>query len=147
VVWGHLVLLAVIVVTVVAYLLDARGVSTRTTNLLLVQPLSIIALILAAFVLPGVFVRADSDEARARDGETPVQLARCIALIAALGFLAFSLELVGFDIATFAFMVFATAVCGERRWPVNLVFSALFTVLLIYGYGMITPFPFPLTVL
>jgi hypothetical protein len=68
-------------------------------------------------------------------------------LIGALAFLAFSLETIGFDIATFIFMVVALAICGERRWWVNLLFSALFTVFLIYGYGTITPFPFPLTIL
>lgn len=146
-VWGHLALLAVIAVTIIAYLLDARAVSTRTTNLLLVQPLSIVALILAAIVLPGVFVKEGSDEANELEGETRGDLGRCFALIGALGFLAFSLETIGFDIATFVFMVFAMAICGERRWLVNLIFSAVFTVLLIYGYGTITPFPFPLTVL
>lgn len=147
VVWGHLALLAVIVATIIAYLLDARAVSTRTTNLLLVQPLSILALILAAVVLPGVFVRPDSDETKEREGETRADLGRYVALIAALGFLAFSLEAIGFDIATFVFMLIAMAICGERRWLVNLAFSAVFTVLLIYGYGTITPFPFPLTIL
>lgn len=147
VVWGHLALLAVIVATVIAYLLDARAVSTRTTNLLLVQPLSIVALILAAVVLPSLFVREDSEEAKVREGETRADLGRYFALMGGLGFLAFSLEIIGFDVATFVFMVFAMAVCGERRWLVNLIFSAIFTVALIYGYGTITPFPFPLTVL
>ena len=146
-VWGHLALLAVIVATVVAYLLDARAVSTRPTNLLLIQPLAVVAVILAAIVLPGVFPREDSPEAQTHAGETGPDLARYAALIAALGFLAFTLERIGFDVATFLFMVFAMAVCGERRWLVNIGFSAAFTVLLIYGYGTITPFPFPLTVL
>ncbi len=146
VVWGHLALLSVIVVTVIAYLLDARGVSTRPTNLLLIQPLSIFALILAAFILPGVFPREDAAK-EPITGETRLDLMRCLALIAALGLLAFTLERIGFDVATFLFMVAAMAICGERRWWVNLGFSALFTILLIYGYGTITPFPFPLTVL
>ena len=143
VVWGHLILLTVIVCVVAAYLLDARGVSLRTNNLLLVQPAAILALVLAALVLPGIFPRADADE----EAETKGDLIRVFILIAALAGLAFSLEVVGFDIATFAFMVVGLAVCGEKRWWVNLLFSALFTVFLIYGYGTITPFPFPLTLL
>lgn len=145
--WGHLALLAVIVVTTVAYLIDARGVSTKTTNLLLIQPLAVVILILAALVLRSMFRRRETTEAETLAGESRADLARYIALIAALGFLAFTLETIGFDVATFLFMVFAMAVCGERRWLVNLVFSAAFTVLLIYGYGTITPFPFPLTIL
>ncbi|CCF18430.1 membrane protein of unknown function [Pseudorhizobium banfieldiae] len=147
VVWGHLILLTVIVGVVVAYLLDARGVSLRTNNLLLVQPAAILAIVLAAFVIPGIFPRADTSEEAEANGETWVDLVRVFILIAALAGLAFSLEVVGFDIATFAFMVVALAVCGEKRWWVNLLFSALFTVFLIYGYGTITPFPFPLTIL
>ena len=147
VVWGHLILLTVIVCVVAAYLLDARGVSLRTNNLLLVQPAAILALVLAAFVLPGIFPRADAEEEAETKGETRGDLIRVFILIVALAGLAFSLEVVGFDIATFAFMVVGLAVCGEKRWWVNLLFSALFTVFLIYGYGTITPFPFPLTLL
>ena len=139
VVWGHLILLTVIVCVVAAYLLDARGVSLRTNNLLLVQPAAILALVLAALVLPGIFPRADAEEEAETKGETRGDLIRVFILIAALAGLAFSLEVVGFDIATFAFMVVGLAVCGEKRWWVNLLFSALFTVFLIYGYGTITP--------
>ena len=147
VVWGHLILLTVIVCVVAAYLLDARGVSLRTNNLLLVQPAAILALVLAALVLPGIFPRADAEEEAETKGETRGDLIRVFILIAALAGLAFSLEVVGFDIATFAFMVVGLAVCGEKRWWVNLLFSALFTVFLSYGDGTITPFPFPLTLL
>ncbi|VVS98544.1 tripartite tricarboxylate transporter TctB family protein [Rhizobium sp. EC-SD404] len=147
VVWGHLLLLTVIVGVVIAYLLDARGVSTRVNNLLLVQPAAILALILAALVLPGIFPKRGSPEEDELPKETKGDLLRVFALIGALAFLAFSLETIGFDIATFIFMVVALAICGERRIWVNLLFSVVFTVFLIYGYGTITPFPFPLTIL
>ena len=90
VVWGHLALLAVIVVVTIAYILDARGVSTRATNLLLIQPLAVLIVILAAFVLPGIFPSADSEEAKLHEGETRMDLARAWAIILALGFLAFT---------------------------------------------------------
>ncbi|WP_322895502.1 MULTISPECIES: tripartite tricarboxylate transporter TctB family protein [unclassified Yoonia] len=147
VVWGHLALVTVIVGITIAYIFDARGVSTRATNLLLIQPLAVLIVILAAFVLPGIFPPVTSDEAKMHDGETRMDLARALGIIVALGVLAFTLERIGFDIATFGFMVVTLAICGERRWWVNLGFSAIFTVALIYGYGAITPFPFPLTVL
>jgi hypothetical protein len=147
VIWGHLALVVVITGVTVAYIIDARGVSLRPTNLLLIQPLAVVILVLAALILPGVFPPKDSDEATLHDGETRTDLARAIGIILALGFLAFSLESIGFDIATFVFMVVTLAICGERRWWVNLGFSAIFTVALIYGYGAITPFPFPLSIL
>ncbi|TYR30743.1 hypothetical protein FY036_18735 [Mesorhizobium microcysteis] len=147
IVWGHLLLLIVIVGVVIAYLLDTRAASLRINNLLLVQPASILALILAALVLPGIFPRSEATEEEPEKKETTGDLVRVFLLIAALAGLAFSLETIGFDIATFAFMVVALAICGEKRWWVNLGFSAIFTVALIYGYGSITPFPFPLTIL
>src|SRR5690554_6828766 len=55
--WGHLALLLVICAVVVAYLLDARATSLKVNNLLLVQPAAILALILAALVLPQCFRR------------------------------------------------------------------------------------------
>jgi hypothetical protein len=147
IVWGHLLLLTVIVGVVIAYLLDTRAASLRINNLLLVQPASILALILAALVLPGIFPRSEATEEEPEKKETTGDLVRVFLLMAALAGLAFSLETIGFDIATFAFMVVALAICGEKRWWVNLGFSAIFTVALIYGYGSITPFPFPLTIL
>lgn len=143
--WGHLALLTVIVAVVVAYLLDARTVSLRINNLLLVQPAAILALILAAFVLPQCFRREEAGAAR--PGESLTDLGKVAALAAAFGAFAVGLETVGFDVATFLFTVAGLFICGERRWLVNIGFSAGFTVLLIYGYGAIIPFPFKLVVL
>jgi len=149
VMWGHLALLAVIGGVVIAYLLDARATSLRANNLLLVQPASILALILIALVVPQCFRRVAPEAPDAPDApaETLGDLGKVATLAAAFGAFAISLEIVGFDVATFAFMVIGLYICGERRWWLNLVFSAVFTVLLIYGYGAIIPFPFMLTVL
>lgn len=145
VMWGHLALLTVIAGVVGAYLLDARATSLNTNNLLLVQPAAILALVLVAFVVPQCFRRlsAEAKPPPERLGD----LGKVGALAAAFGAFALMLEAVGFDVATFAFMVIALFICGERRWWLNLGFSAVFTTLLIYGYGAVIPFPFPLTVL
>lgn len=146
VMWGHLALLAVIAAVVVVYLLDARATSLKVNNLLLIQPGSILALILVALVVPQCFKRVPVSEAEERK-EDLSDLGKVGALAAAFGAFATTLEIVGFDVATFLFMVVGLFVCGERRWWLILVFSAVFTVLLIYGYGAMIPFPFPLTVL
>lgn len=147
--WGHLALLALIGGVVVAYLLDARGTSLRTNNLLLVQPASIIALLLAAAVLPQCFRRAAVEP----ESEGPERrgrfrgLAKVAALAAAFGALVFSLETVGFDVATFLFTGFGLWICGERKlWVIGL-FSAVFTAVIVYGYKALVPYPFPLSVL
>jgi hypothetical protein len=140
--WGHLALLVLIAGVVIAYLLDARRVSLRTNNLLMIQPMALIALGLVAAVVPQCFRRA----AKAR-GESLGDLARIAMLAAAFGAFTLSMERVGFDLATFAFMLVALFVCGERRWWVLIGFSAVFTLLLVLGYGALIPFPFPLAVL
>src|SRR3546814_11349528 len=60
--WGHLALLLVICAVVIAYLLDARATSLKINNLLLVEPAAIIALILAAVVLPQCFRRKGPED-------------------------------------------------------------------------------------
>jgi len=143
--WGHLALLAVISGVVIAYWMDSRGASLRTINLILVQPAAILALVLVAFVLPQCFRRVEADEELERESVT--DLGRVFLLMGVFITFALSMTYVGFDIATFAFMVIGLFLCGERNWLLNIGFSAAFTTLLIWGYGAIIPFPFPLTVL
>ena len=145
--WGHLALLSLICGVVVAYLLDARGTSLKINNLLLVEPAAIIALILAAIVLPQCFRREVADADAQAPKESWLQLGKVAALAAAFGAFALSLETVGFDIATFLFVALGLYICGERKlWVIGL-FSAVFTAAVVYGYQLLVPYPFPLTVL
>lgn len=144
--WGHLALLGAIGGVIAAYLLDARATSLKVNNLLFVQPAALVGLLLVALVVPQCFRRRPADEAAA-PSQPLSHLAKSGALMAAMVAFALSMEWVGFDVATFAFMVVGLWLCDERKWLVNLGFSAVFTVLLIYGYGAIIPFPFPLTIL
>lgn len=149
--WGHLALLVVICTIVVAYLLDARATSLKMGNLLLVQPAAIVALVLAAMVLPQCFRRREPEPEDAAPQEekvkAPDDLLKVGLLAGAFGAMVFSLETVGFDVATFLFTAVGLWVCGERRlWVIGL-FSAIFTAAIIYGYQMLVPYPFPLRVL
>lgn len=146
VMWGHLLLLAVIAAVVIYYWMDTRAASMRTVNLLLVQPASIFALFLVLALVPQCFRRVGPDEEEG-EKETFGDLARVFTLMAVFIAFALSMQYVGFDVATFSFMVVGLRLCGERNWFLNLGFSAAFTALLIWGYGAIIPFPFPLTVL
>lgn len=147
--WGHLFLLLLIVGIVVAYLLDARSTSLKTNNLLLVQPASILALLLAALIVPQLFLRiapGDTPDEQVRRAAR-MELFRVGAMAAALGIFVFSLETVGFDIATFVFTAAGLYICGEKRIWVIGVYSAVFTAAIIYGYQLLVPYPFPLTIL
>lgn len=158
--WGHLALLALIAGVVVAYLVDARAVSLDLNNILMLQPAAVIALVLIALVVPQCFRRlrkvpqpslsgSEADtEARTVEtmGEREV-LVRTGILAATFAAFAASLEAVGFDVACWGFMVVGLYVCGERRWWVIGLFATIFTALLVGGYRMLIPFPFPLTVM
>jgi hypothetical protein len=143
--WGHLALIAGIAGLVIYYWLDVRSVSLRPTNLLMIQPGALFALLMAALVVPQCFHRVPEGEEPER--ESLGTLGRVFALMAAFVAFALSLEHVGFDIGTFVFMAVGLFICGERNWLLNLGFSAAFTVFIVWGYGAITPFPFPLTLL
>lgn len=146
--WGHLTLLLLICGVVVAYLLDARATSLKINNLLLVEPAAILALVLAAIVLPQCFTRkSEDDDALAPPTENWRNLAKVAALAAAFGAFALSLETAGFDAATFLFVALGLYICGERKPWVIALFSAVFTLVIVYGYQMLVPYPFPLLIL
>jgi hypothetical protein len=148
IVWGHLALLAVIVAVIIAYILDARSVSLRTNNLLLIQPAAFIALLLAALVAPQLVQQADpaNEDETARRARI-AELIKVGCLAAAFGVFVFSLETIGFDVGTFVFTAVGLRICGERRIWVMLLYSAFFTAALIYGYQQLVTYPFPLSVL
>lgn len=149
VIWGHLLLLGVIAAVMLAYWLDARGTSLKINNLLLVQPAAILGLVLVALVLPQVFLKIPSDDVpdAAERRQELLNVGRVALLAGAFGIFVFSLETIGFDIATFVFVAVGLYLCGEKKLWVIGVYSAIFTVLVVYGYQALVPYPFPLTVL
>lgn len=155
--WGHLALLLLICGVVTAYLLDARATSLRINNLLLVEPAAIIALILAAVVLPQCFrrkpeegeaeIEAEGKAEAAAPKDSWRDLGKIAALASAFSAFALSLETVGFDVATFVFVALGIYICGERKLWLIAVYSAAFTAAIVYGYQLLVPYPFPLRVL
>jgi|GEM_PF-276661 len=149
--WGQLLLLAFIGGWILVFLLDARSTSLSVHNLLLVEPAAIIGLLLCVAVLPQCFrrraVSVATEEALAKRRRERAELANIALLAAAFGAFVSTLETVGFDVGCWLFTAVAIYICGERRWWVNLSFTTVLTLVLIYGYRAMIPFPFPLTVL
>ena len=165
--WGHLAFLAFVTAVVVAYLLDARSTSLSTNNILLVQPAAIIALVLVALALPQCFDRGDeagggsgeggatSDPAAETDpvveaaepADERLDLLKVGGLMALFGIYCTFLQQIGFDVATFLFVAIGLVICGERRLWLVAAFSAVFTVAVVYGYGALVPYPFPMRIL
>ncbi|WP_421697064.1 tripartite tricarboxylate transporter TctB family protein [Ancylobacter sp.] len=151
--YGHLALITFIAAVVFWYLLDARSVSLSINNLLLVQPVALFALAMYLFILPQCFRKLDASEAATPDSDKdfldeslPMErsdVLRIAALSVSLGLMVFLLEPLGFDLAMFLFAVAAMVICGERR-PVRVVlYSAAVTLVAIYGFRAMIPYPMP----
>lgn len=155
--WGHLLLVLGIAVVVVAYLLDARSVSLRTNNLLLVQPASLFALVLVAMVLPQCVRRADAaaageaddvgDKDPSQGDPSRAEFARFAALAGSLALFVLAMEWIGFDVGAWLFTAVGLFICGERRPLVLLLFPIVFATLVVLGFKSIIPFPFATSVL
>jgi hypothetical protein len=149
--WGHLVFLTAMAAAVLWYLIDARSVSLRLNNLLLVQPLALIALALYLTILPQCFRRADAPDAPGPPAEedplAPTLPTETKALIkigilgVALGLFVFSLNVVGFDVAIWLFALVTMAVCGERRPIPLIVYPLAVTCITVYGFRALMPYP------
>lgn len=151
--YGHLVFLTLISGYVVWYLTNTISVSTHVNNLLLVAPVSGFALLMALLIIPQCVRRADDEPVEEKpeqyDPLAPKlpterrQVARMLMLGGALGVFVFSLAFIGFDAAIFLFAIAAMAICGERRPHHFLPFAAAITVVMVYGFKALMPYPMP----
>jgi hypothetical protein len=131
-------------VGVVAYLVEARGVSLSPQNLLLLQPTAWLVLALWAVLALGCMTRRADPAARQ---ETGAELLRVLAIVGAFGLFIAGLEQVGYDVAICAFMLVGLLIGGERHPVALLVFPPLFTLVVILGFRQLIPYPFPTSIL
>ena len=126
---------------------DAWHASSSIENLILIVPVSAVAIILYFFVAASCFQRiAESAElpASPRHPLAPgvgVKIAGSMALLIAL---VVAGPLVGFDVACFFYMLAMLAFLGERRIPVLLLVPPLFCVVVIYCFNTLLSTPLPL---
>ena len=166
--WGHLIVLLLIASATGWYLFDARAVSTAANNLLLVQPLSIIALILVLVIIPQCFrvveehpdgaasvreakhAREDIEASELMQPKLPTERAEVIKMLTLgglLGLFVFLLKPLGFDVAIFLFLGIGMVICGERRPLPLIVFPVAVTLVVVLGFKALMPYPMPTTIL
>jgi hypothetical protein len=146
---SHLAFLILIAAAAVFLNWSAISASTRLYNLVVVVPVGIALMVLVI----GIIIKnlrctdkapaKDPVEQRADRRTTMIDLV-LLGLFAAL---CFGLTTVGFDIATFLFVWVGIVIGGEQRWWLPPLYAALFTLLLVEGFGSLFPFPMPLLVL
>lgn len=127
---------------------DAWHASARIENLILILPVSMAAIVLyllvAASCIKPVDSAASEDAAPAMSHRSMVRIAGSIVL-----FVAFVIAgpWIGFDVATFAYLLVMLLFLGERRRSVLLIFPLLFTVAVIYCFGTLLAAPLPVLLL
>lgn len=154
--WGHLAFITLLGGGVFFYLLDTRAVSLKINNILLVQPLSLFALVLYVLIVLQCFRRADAEpvaETLSDDPLAPTLPKERVALIKigllglSLGVFVFVLNAIGFDIAIWAFALATMLICGERRPVPLLVYPLAVSLVAVYGFRALMPYPMVTTIL
>jgi hypothetical protein len=150
--WGHLIFLAVIGCAALWYLGDAMSVSLNIHNLLLVAPLCVLAVGLCIAIAPQCFLHESApDEPLGRNphaaaaaslqSSDKVRLLQIGSVALSLGLYVSLLTVIGFDVATFFFVMAVMVVCGERRRIVLIVYPLVVAVVLISAFRALLPYP------
>ena len=141
----HLAFVTAIAASCVWFCRDAWLAQAEVENLIMIVPASVAAAILYVFVAAGCFRlvgRTDGFETRRPlDGGVGLKIAGTMALLAGL---VIAGPLIGFDIASFAYILATLLLLGERRIIVLLLVPTLFCIVVIYCFDTILPIPLPL---
>ena len=133
---ADLAVIAVLALLVVLYCVDAVRASTHVYNLIMVLPLTILALVLCGFQ----FI------ASLRSGEReapPGDVTHTVPVMLLFAGYVLSLNWLGFDIGTAAFVGAFLWSQGERRWARVLGYSLAFALTLTLFFGKMLPYPMP----
>jgi|SRR6516162_3200710 hypothetical protein len=131
------------------YCWDAWHANAAVENLILILPVSLIAIVLYVFVIAGSIKRANippegSSLHQPVSRKTGVRIAGSMAL---LGAFVLTGPLIGFDVASFLYMLLTMAFLGERRILVLVIVPLMFSVIVIYSFGTLLSTPLPVLIL
>ncbi len=149
--WGHLLVIAMIAVICAAYLRDTLATSTHVNNILFVLPASISALLLSAAIVPQAVRRVaeskvpePAQKAQAEEdapSETWRDLGWIALLVIGFGLFVYSLERIGFDVASWLFITLGLFICGERRILALVLYPPITAALLVFAFKALIPYP------
>jgi p-aminobenzoyl-glutamate transporter AbgT len=144
---GELLLVIGVAAASLLYLFDARAASLSPQNLLLIQPLTVVVVAICLYLAFRI-VRPKLVEGPVTGDQRAQSIAKRYGdeikiglMLALMGAYVFSLETIGMDVATFVFIAAALLLQGERRWHVVLPISAALALLIVWAFGLMTPFP------
>ncbi|WP_417883368.1 tripartite tricarboxylate transporter TctB family protein [Vibrio rumoiensis] len=126
---------------VILYSLSAWKASNTPENMILILPVSAIALILCAIeLIQQVLGKSQSVER----GQPVKEVAPIMGLFTAY---VLSLEWIGFDVATVLFVASFLLVQGERRWVWIVGYSICFGLVMSVFFAQMLPYPMPMSLL
>lgn len=135
--WGPLALAALMTGWSLWYFADAYLASARIQNLIFIAPAVTIVTILFAVVLITALLRR-SDKVQEKDEQvvkaTAQRLTMPIAVMILLLLYVVSLPRIGFDLATFLFIAGTLLAQGERRPLFIIIYSAIFSLLVVWAF-------------
>ena len=144
----HVAFVSAIVGFCAWYLFDARSASTNVQNLLLVEPAAILVLVLYIVILRDAVtverLGASLPSVSQREKLAPRFRRRIFGAMALLGLYVLTMAEIGFDIATFLYVLATLCLLGERRISVLLLVPLLFSAIVIYAFGTLLSLPVPL---
>jgi hypothetical protein len=124
---------------------DAWLSQADVENLIMIVPAAAAAALLYVFVAAGCLRVVDatdvSEMRRPLDRGIGAKIAGTMTLLAAL---VIAGPLIGFDVASFVYILATLLLLGERRIIVLLLVPALFCIVVIYCFNTILPIPLPL---
>jgi len=130
------------------YLSDAYSASSSTENLLLIFPAAIVVIALCLWIIGRtLFEVLRNSTAQAEGGTEEEKEKKPVSVFGAMCILAgfvLSMDLIGFDAATFLFMVALMFLQGERRIAWLGGFSAVFAILVSLFFEYMIPYPMPM---
>jgi Tripartite tricarboxylate transporter TctB family len=126
---------------------DAWRSNAGIENLIMIVPVSAVAIVLYLFVAAGCFHVVDDSDAQKNASREPlasgigVRIAGSMSLLAAY---VVAGPWLGFDVATFLYLIAMMAFLGERRVFVLLLVPLVFCVTVIYCFNYLLATPLPL---
>lgn len=135
--WEHIVFLAALLAFVIWYLWDATAASPTFSNLILIAPVGALAVMLALYIgaaeirgrhaapAPAATGKAETAADGAQSRFRAGAVGTIVPLMGFFGLFVAAIPYLGFDVATFAFIIATLWLLGERR--------VLFTLSLAFG--------------
>jgi len=129
------------------YLMDAYQASSSTENMLLILPAAAVVMVLCSWIIGCVLynnIRNDSVNSKPEKKQSEKKQVSVFGAMCILGGFVLTMDFIGFDLATFLFMIALMFLQGERRLFWLGIFPLVFAILVSLFFQYMIPYPMPM---